>query len=138
MYMRWKELETEQARALDYKIERARQAIADAARVSHHRLALAFSAGKDSTVLADLIRRFFPDLWQRLHLIYGNTGVEYPECVKFWHRVVREWNLGDRAHVARPDRTSEPGYRYDAQRRIWEWAVDTGRIAGVLKADGKL
>jgi 3'-phosphoadenosine 5'-phosphosulfate sulfotransferase (PAPS reductase)/FAD synthetase len=138
MYMRWRELELEQSKNLDYKIETARRAIADAIQVSHHRLALAFSAGKDSTVLADMIRRFFPDLWSRLHLIYGNTGVEYPECVQFWHQVVDEWGLGDRAHEARPGATSEPGYRYDTQRRIWQWAIQAGRIGEVLKADGKL
>jgi len=138
MYMRWNELGLEQGRDLDYKIEMARRAIADALQVSHHRLALAFSAGKDSTVLADMIRRYFPDLWSRLHLIYGNTGVEYPECVAFWRRVVREWGLGTRAHEARPGSTSEPGYRYDAQRQIWQWAIQAGRIGEVLKADGKL
>jgi len=138
MYMRWKELDLEQSKDLDYKIAAARDAIADAIQVSRHRLALAYSAGKDSTVLADLIQRFFPDLWARLHLIYGNTGVEYPECVRFWRWVVDEWGLGDRAHEARPGSTSEPGYRYDTQQRIWQWAIQAGRIGEVLKADGKL
>ncbi len=136
--MRWTELEEEQKKDLDYKIQRASDVIAQAASVSQHRMALAFSAGKDSTVLADLIRRFHPEVWQQLHLIYGNTGVEYPECVRFWRDIQDWWQLGDRAHEARPAATDESGYRYDAQRAIWQWAIQAGRIGELLKEDGKL
>jgi len=138
MYMRWKDLEIEQHRDLDYKTTKALEAIDAAFSASKNRIALAFSAGKDSTVLADLIRRFRPSVWERVHLIYGNTGVEYPECVKFWERVREEWNLRDRAHVARPERTEKPALKYESQRRIWTWAIETGRIKEVLKPDGKL
>lgn len=53
--MKWRELEQEQRRDLDYKIEGAIGVIADAFSVSA-RPALAFSGGKDSTVLLDLVR----------------------------------------------------------------------------------
>lgn len=138
MYMRWSDLGNEQAKPLEYKIETAKAAIQAGFRASKNRAALAFSAGKDSTVLADLIRRFFPDLWLQLHLIYGDTGVEYPECVKFWKFIVKEWDLGDRAHVARPERTDVPGLKYESQKRVWEWAIQTGRIKSILQEDGKL
>ena len=136
--MKWRELEIEQRKPLEYKIMQAVSVIQQAAETSRHRLALAYSAGKDSTVVADLVRRFCPEVWPRLHFIYGDTGVEYPECKAFWRQFVREWALGDRAHVAKPGRTTEPGLKYAAQRHIWEWAVETGEIAGVLKDDGKL
>lgn len=136
MYITWSDLEKEQKKSLDYKIAKAREAISQAIEWSQHCIALAFSGGKDSTVLLDLIRRFFPDLFSRLIVIYGNTGVEYPECVKFARWLAKEWRLD--FHEARPAVTTEPGYKYEAQRRIWEWAVQTGKIQEVLKPDGKL
>jgi len=87
--MRWHELTALQAHDLDRKVELARSAIAEAFAVAH-RPALAFSAGKDSTVLRDMILRFFPDQARDLIVIWGNTGVEYPECIKFAHQVARE------------------------------------------------
>jgi len=108
MYMRWADLTLEQQKPLDHKIESAKAAILAGFRASKNRPALAFSAGKDSTVLADLIRRFFPDLWTQLHLIYGDTGVEYPECVKFWRFIIKEWNLG--AGHTLPDRSAQASH----------------------------
>jgi 3'-phosphoadenosine 5'-phosphosulfate sulfotransferase (PAPS reductase)/FAD synthetase len=40
---------------------------------------VAFSAGKDSTVLADLVWSIYPDV----PLVFSNTGLEYPEIVQF-------------------------------------------------------
>jgi 3'-phosphoadenosine 5'-phosphosulfate sulfotransferase (PAPS reductase)/FAD synthetase len=71
-------------------------------------------------------------------VIYGDTGVEYPECVKFWEFIRQEWNLLDRAHVARPERTSEPGLKYSAQQQILEYAIKHAFIGPLLKPDGKL
>ena len=133
--VKWHELEAEQGRDLDYKIGVARQVIAEAFRRAT-RPALAFSGGKDSTVLLDLIRRFFPDHLPRLVVIYGNTGVEYPECIRFAHWLAREWRLD--FHEARPGRTEAPGFKYAGQRRIWQRLIDEGRIGRVLKPDGKL
>ena len=79
MYMTFNQVQEEQRKPLDYKIDRAVEAIGEGFRVCRHTPALAFSGGKDSTVLWDLIRRYFPEQEKRLHIIYGNTGVEYPE-----------------------------------------------------------
>ena len=40
---------------------------------------ISFSGGKDSTVLLDLVRRDFPEI----EACFVNTGLEYPEVVKF-------------------------------------------------------
>lgn len=50
---------------------------------------LAFSAGKDSTVLLHMLRQHRPDI----QVIYGNTGIEFPECVRFAKRLRDEWSL---------------------------------------------
>lgn len=133
--MKWREMEAEQAKDLDYKIQEACKVIRQAFDTAR-RPALAFSGGKDSTVLLDLIRRFFPEEATRLAVIYGNTGVEYPECVKFARQIASDWQLD--FHEARPGKTETPGYKYAGQRKIWEWLVDNGKIADVCKADGKL
>lgn len=60
---------------------------------------LAFSAGKDSTVLLHILRRHRPDI----AVIYGNTTIEFPECVKFARWLRDEWKLN--YYEARPDVT---------------------------------
>lgn len=133
--MKWKELEVEQTKDLDYKIQMALYIIAQAFNVSH-RPALAYSGGKDSHVLGDMIRRFFPEQFSRLAVIFGNTGVEFPESAKFARKTGQEW--GCEFHEARPGKTTEPGFKYEGQRRIWERLIADGKIGKVLKPDGKL
>lgn len=131
-YMRWKDLEAEQRRDLDTKIRFAQGTIAQSLAVCRRRPAVAFSGGKDSLVLLHMVREQRPDV----AVVYGNTGVEYPECVKFSRWLAREWNLN--FHEAKPGTTDTPGYRYPAQRAIWEHLVETHQIGTVLKPDGKL
>ena len=133
--MKWSELAIEQKRDLDHKIAVATRVLREAFAVAD-RPAFAFSGGKDSTVLMDLIRVFFPDQLPRLKIIYGNTGVEFPECVQFARRLAQDWRLD--FHQARPGRTSRSGFKYEGQRRIWQRLIDEGRIDEVLKEDGKL
>lgn len=61
----------------------------------HHRMALAFSGGKDSQVVSDLIERYFPDMHARMYCIFGNTGIEFPESLRFAREYGRE-HYGDR------------------------------------------
>lgn len=125
--MRWHELEAEQQRPFADKVALAQRIIAEALAVSRHRPAVAFSAGKDSEVLLHLIRKQRPDVL----VLYGNTGVEYPECVQFAHQLKQDWNLN--MHEAQPGRTEEFGYRYEAQRRIWQYLINSEQIGTVLR-----
>jgi len=133
--MWWRELKTEQEQPLAYKVEMAREMLWQAFKRAD-RPALAFSGGKDSTVLLDLVRRFFPEKIRRLVVIYGNTGVEFPECVKFARWLAGEWGLD--FHEARPGQIEQDHFKYAGQRRIWQHLIESGQISDVLKEDGKL
>lgn len=137
MFISFRDLEQEQSRDLDYKIATAVKAIEVALAVCRHRPALAFSAGKDSTVLWHLIRTNFPEQAARVSIIYGNTGVEYPECVKFARRLSKEWGSGN-FYETIPGRTELAGLKYSAQQEIMQYLIAEGRIHEVLKPDGKL
>ena len=137
MYISYRDLEQEQRCGLDYKILTATTAIASALAACRHRPALAFSAGKDSTLLWHLIRTYFPEQAGRMAIIYGNTGVEYPECVRFARQLAREWGTGN-FYEAIPGRTEAPGLRYQAQQGILQYLIAEGRVGDVLKPDGKL
>lgn len=132
--MRLNEFSEEIKKPFAYKLETAKAAFAEALTVSN-KYALAFSGGKDSTVMWDMMRRFFPEA--NPYVIFGNTGVEYPESIKFARALGREWG-GDRFIEARPAKTEREGMKYQAQKETLEWLVQTGKIKDVLKADGKL
>ena len=51
--------------------------------------AVACSFGKDSVVVLDLIRRIHPDILVE----FTNTGVEFPETIRFKKQLVKDWNL---------------------------------------------
>ena len=94
-YEQLKELQTLN---LDDKITWACEVI-DKALDKLVRPSLACSAGKDSTVLLHLIRKYKADIIN----IYGDTTIEFPECIKFARWLRNEWNLN--YYVARPDVT---------------------------------
>ena len=98
--------------------------------------AIAFSGGKDSLVLGDLIRRFYPSKFTNLIVMFGNTGMEFPESLKFAREQGAAW--GCQFCEARPGKTDAPGYKYAGQRMIWKRLIEDGRIAEILKPDGKL
>lgn len=137
MYMTYKALDIEKGKPLDYKIETAIAAVGTGFAACKHTPALAFSGGKDSTILWDLIRRFFPEEAEKMVIIFGNTGVEYPESLQFARKLGKEWG-GDNFHETKPLKTEKEGYKYEAQREILEWLIAEGRIGEVLKDDGKL
>lgn len=137
MFISYHDLEQEQKHDLDYKISTAIKAIRSAFEVCRHRPAIAFSGGKDSTVLWHLIRTYFPEWTPRLVIIYGNTGVEYPECVKFARQMAKEFGNGN-FYETTPQRTEAPGLKYCAQQEVLQYLITEGRVNEVLKDDGKL
>jgi len=137
MFISFKELSAEQKKPLDYKINSALNAIAEGFSASVSRAALAFSGGKDSTALWHLIRENFPAEASKMAVIFGNTGVEYPESLKFARRLGREW-AGDNFYEARPERLTRDELKYEAQRQVLDYLVAAGQVGKILKADGKL
>lgn len=133
----FKEVVEEQKKTLDYKIQKAVDAIAEGFRLSKSAVGVAFSGGKDSTVLWHLIRTHFPDV--EYHVIFGNTTVEFPESLKFARKLGKEWTDEKvRFHEVLPETLGEDGLKYEAQKETLEWLVNEGRIGEVLKDDGKL
>ena len=133
----FKEIIEAQKQPLDYKIEQAVEAITTAFEVSKSAVGLAFSGGKDSTVLWHLVRTYFPDM--KYHVIFGNTTVEFPESLKFARELGREWSSDKiQFHEVLPDRLTEDGLKYQAQKEVLEWLIQEERIGEVLKEDGKL
>lgn len=133
--MRFDELIAQQERSLDEKIAVALEAIRAGFKASRHNTAIAFSGGKDSTVLWWLIREHFPNA--RPYIIFGNTGVEYPESLHFARKLGKEWG-GDRFFEARPAKLDRDGLKYQAQREVLQWLEREGRLCEVLQDDGKL
>ena len=135
--MNYKELIREQKQPLSYKIAKACEAIEAGIAKSKHAMALAFSGGKDSTVLWHLIRENFPADAERLYIIFGNTGVEYPESLHFAREIGKKWG-GVRFCEVTPLKTESEGLKYEAQKRVLAWVEEQGRLDEILKPDGKL
>lgn len=123
------------ARPLEDKIRDAVEVLGEAIRLSKHEIGLAFSGGKDSTVLWHLLRTHYPEC--KPYVIFGNTGIEYPESLHFARKLGKEWG-GDRFREARPALLEEDGLKYEAQKEVLEWLIREGRVHEVLKPDGKL
>ena len=71
-----------QALPLSIKILMSRERIREWYNHWAGRVCVSFSGGKDSTVLADLVHRWYPEV----PLFYINTGLEYPEVQAFARR----------------------------------------------------
>lgn len=81
---------------------------ADARRVLLERIAdhleefdgyLAFSGGKDSVVLLDLVRRVDP----AIPVVFFDSGLEYPETYDYIGQLADAWNLNLHVHSCQPD-----------------------------------
>lgn len=114
------ELTKLQALPLDDKIEWAKDRI-ELALQKLQTPSLAFSAGKDSTVLLHLLRQFAPEII----VIYGNTTIEFPECIKFARWLRDEWDLN--YYEAKPDVT----FWWVVQEYGWPLMGKTFGVGGV-------
>lgn len=122
---------------LDEKIEISVEVIKQALELSSHTVAIAFSGGKDSEVVADMIERFFPKEFQKIHCIFGNTGIEFPESLKFARQYGIE-HFGERFHETERLQTEEDELRYEFARQIVAELEEEGSLDEILKPDGKL
>jgi 3'-phosphoadenosine 5'-phosphosulfate sulfotransferase (PAPS reductase)/FAD synthetase len=64
--------------------------------IAHHleefklgEMPVAWSGGKDSTLLLYLVQTLEP----KIPVVFGNTGVEAPETIKFIRRITEEWGI---------------------------------------------
>lgn len=98
------ELKLMQNYPLWIKVEKTKQRIKEFYDHYNGEIYISFSGGKDSTVLLDVVRSMYPDI----EAVFCNTGLEYPEIVKF----VKEF---DNVTILKPKKTfkqviSEYGY----------------------------
>lgn len=122
---------------LEKKLDEAKKAIAAAFETSKQAVGVAFSGGKDSTVLWWILKEYFPDA--EYHVIFGNTTVEFTESLRFARELGESWsNEKVHFHEVLPERLKEEGLKYEAQKEVLEWLIHEGRVQEVLKDDGKL
>ena len=78
--MNTNDLKILQAYPLWMKVERTKRRIAEwVDYYGEDGVYISFSGGKDSTVLLHLVRSLYPEI----EAVFCNTGLEYPEIVKF-------------------------------------------------------
>lgn len=112
----FKEIIEAQKKPLEEKIHLSVDVLRKAYALSRHNVAIAFSGGKDSTVVADLIERFLPTEFLKTFCIFGNTGVEFPESLKF-ARSYGKKHFGERFKETKFLELKEPELRYDFAKK---------------------
>ncbi len=122
---------------LDDKIALSVEILRRVVSLSSHNVAIAFSGGKDSEVVADLIERFVPELHAKTLCIFGNTGVEFPESLSFARKYGKE-HYGERFFETKLLRLDHDELRYEFAKQLVQQLDDEGALSEVLKQDGKL
>jgi 3'-phosphoadenosine 5'-phosphosulfate sulfotransferase (PAPS reductase)/FAD synthetase len=77
--MEYSDLVREQRMSLEEKVEKTREYVKSWYESWDGDVKVSFSGGKDSTVLLHICRELYPDI----EAVFSNTGLEWPEIVKF-------------------------------------------------------
>lgn len=133
----FKEIFELQKLPLEIKEKIAISVIEEAFEKSKHCIAIAFSGGKDSQVVCDLIERNFPSKFKSVHCIFGNTGIEFPESLKFARKYGKE-HFKERFHETKLLELEEDELRYEFARQIVKELEEENALDEILKPDGKL
>jgi len=88
---------------LDEKVEKSKEIIKKAIEHWKPHIGLAFSGGKDSTVILSLIREIYGRV--PIPVMTNDTGVKFKETYEFRNRMKEEWGLD--MIVARPKKSYE-------------------------------
>ena len=102
---RFKTMQQMQVQPLEQKIDAVRLMLEHVLK-EHKRPAIAWSGGKDSTVLLHMALELKPDI----DVVWVNTGVEFPECVHFVSELKDRWSIN--LHIAHPKTTFWKVVRY--------------------------
>lgn len=133
----FKEIIEMQKLTLDEKVEISIEIIKEGLLLSQSKCALAFSGGKDSQVLWHLLKTYFSKEHKEVAIIFGNTGCEFPESLQFARKLKKKWAEGN-FYETKLSKTTQEDLKYQAQVEVLKWLTEQGRIAEVLKPDGKL
>ncbi|MBR1555708.1 MAG: phosphoadenosine phosphosulfate reductase family protein [Oscillospiraceae bacterium] len=134
---KFREISELQKLPLDVKIQISVEVIRRALRKSPYLKAVAFSGGKDSQVVSDLMERFFPYEFKQIHCIFGNTGIEFPESLQF-AREYGKSHYGDRFHETKLLKLEEDELRYDFAVRLVAELEEENALDEILKPDGRM
>lgn len=91
---------------------------------------VAFSGGKDSTVLADMVARVCKQVGYKMYLVFSNTGLEYPE-IRAFVKTFTNW-LRDTYHVDVELDIVRPEMRFDEVLKTYGYPVISKEVAQAI------
>lgn len=96
---------------------------------------VSFSGGKDSTVLADLCAQWCKAIDQTLHLVFVDTGLEYPE-IKHHVKTFAQW-LREKHEIEVNLEILRPKMRFDEVIRAYGYPIISKEVAHALYYAGR-
>lgn len=95
-------------------------------------VAVAWSGGKDSTVVLHRVINYFP----KVPVIFNDTGIEYPETTSFVHEIAAAWHLN--LFITRPSKNfwrciDEYGWPMPKHSLISDKGTNTGKCCYWMK-----
>lgn len=91
---------------------------------------VSFSGGKDSTVLADLCAKWCKVIEQPLHLVFVDTGLEYPE-IKHYVKTFAQW-LREKHEIEVNLEILRPKMRFDEVIMAYGYPIISKEAANII------